>query len=178
MSYLIYLSALLLEDSKLTDIHLIMAGGYDERLQENVEHFQELKSLSESLHVQKQITFLRSPNDEVKSCLLHSSQCLLYTPDKEHFGIVPLEAMYCRLPVIAVNSGGPLETVEDHRTGYLCEPKPEDFAAKMKHLYENRSLVKEMGERGRQRVQNYFSFASFSDQLNELIIGLIDSKSE
>lgn len=150
-----------------------MAGGYDERLQENVEHYQELKRLAESLNLQEHVTFLRSPNDEVKSCLLHSAQCLLYTPDKEHFGIVPLEAMYCKLPVIAVNSGGPLETVEDHRTGYLCHPTPEDFAAKMTHLYENQRLIKEMGERGRQRVRDYFSFDSFSNQLNELIQGLI-----
>lgn len=170
--------ALLKEEAKLEDIHLIMAGGYDERLPENVEHFEELSKLSESLGLQNFVTFLRSPNDDVKSCLLHSSQCLLYTPDKEHFGIVPLEAMYCKLPVIAVRSGGPLETVEDHRTGYLCEPTPEDFSARIQYLYDNQKLVEEMGERGRLRVREYFSFDSFSNQLNELVDSLTSSKSE
>lgn len=45
---------------------------------------------------------------------------LLYTPDREHFGIVPLEAMYQQCPVIAVNSGGPKETILHGLTGYLC----------------------------------------------------------
>ncbi|KZS10906.1 alpha-1,3/1,6-mannosyltransferase ALG2 isoform X1 [Daphnia magna] len=150
-------------------IHLIMVGGYDYRLVENVEHYDELQKLTSSLQLGDCVTFLRSPSDETKTCLLKNCHTLLYTPDKEHFGIVPLEAMYCQLPVIAVNSGGPLETVEDHRTGYLCHPTVEDFAEKMKYLYDNRNLATKMGERGRQRVIEHFSFNSFSQQLNELV---------
>lgn len=36
---------------------------------------------------------------------------ILPTLDNEHFGIVPLESMYVGTPVIAVASGGPLETI-------------------------------------------------------------------
>lgn len=46
---------------------------------------------------------------------------LLYTPDREHFGIVPLESMQMGLPVIAVNSGGPTETIAHKETGFLCK---------------------------------------------------------
>nr|SVE72937.1 EOG090X069M [Ceriodaphnia reticulata] len=164
--------------SKLYDaqIHLIMVGGYDERLLENVEHYEELRSLSTSLNLGDSITFLRSPSNEIKTCLLKNSHTLLYTPDKEHFGIVPLEAMYCQLPVIAVNSGGPLETVEDHQTGYLCHPTAEEFAERMQYLYENRNIATKMGERGRHRVIQHFSFKSFSHQLNELVSGLAVSR--
>ena len=58
------------------------------------------------------IVFLCSFTDEEKIFLLTSATCLLYTPSNEHFGIVPIEAMFMKLPVIACNSGGPLETVE------------------------------------------------------------------
>ena len=153
-----------------------MVGGYDERLVENVEHFEELRNLSASLNLGDSVTFLRSPSNEIKTCLLKNSHALLYTPDKEHFGIVPLEAMYCQLPVIAVNSGGPLETVEDHRTGYLCHPTAEDFAEKMQYLYENRNVALKMGERGRHRVIQHFSFNAFSQQLNELVNDLVGSR--
>nr|SVE69801.1 EOG090X069M [Eubosmina coregoni] len=156
-----------------SDIHLIMAGGYDERLVENVDYHQELKQLAASLGLSDCITFLRSPDDDIKTCLLRQTDALLYTPDREHFGIVPLEAMYCELPVVAVNSGGPLETVEDNQTGFLCYPTAEDFAAKMQFYYENRKQAKEMGGRGRERVINNFSFDSFSRQLNELIVSLV-----
>ena len=53
---------------------------------------------------------------------------LLYTPVNEHFGIVPVEAMACGLPVIACNSGGPTESVIqaplNARTGWLRRPGP------------------------------------------------------
>ena len=40
-------------------------------------------------------------------------------------GIVPLECMAAARPVVAVASGGPLETVVHEETGFLCEPTPE-----------------------------------------------------
>ncbi len=42
--------------------------------------------------------------------------------------------MYSQLPVIAVNNGGPTETVLDGQTGYLCEPSPENFAEVLETL--------------------------------------------
>ena len=49
------------------------------------------------------------------------SIALLYTPDREHFGIVPCEAMAMGCPVLAVATGGPLETVVHGSTGFLLE---------------------------------------------------------
>jgi len=57
-------------------------------------------------------------NDERKF-LLKNAEAVLYTPENEHFGIVPCEAMYCSVPVIADNSGGPKESVGEG-CGYLC----------------------------------------------------------
>jgi len=147
-------------------IHLIVAGGYDERVDENVDYFRELQSSSSKLN-QHSITFLKSPSDSIKTMLLKNSHTLLYTPDKEHFGIVPLEAMYCGLPVIAINSGGPLETIKDHQTGYLCPQDAQEFAAKMQHLCLHRQEAKEMGQRGQQHVVSRFSFESFSNQMEK-----------
>ncbi|KAG2282087.1 hypothetical protein Bca52824_053307 [Brassica carinata] len=39
------------------------------------------------------------------------------------------EAMVAYKPVIACNSGGPMETVKNGVTGYLCEATPEDFSS-------------------------------------------------
>jgi alpha-1,3/alpha-1,6-mannosyltransferase len=55
----------------------------------------------------------------------------MYTPENEHFGIVPLEAMYMGCIVFACNSGGPLESVEDGKTGYLMSPNIEDWGKKV-----------------------------------------------
>ena len=66
-------------------------------------------------------------SDERRRDLLARSHALVYTPSNEHFGIVPLEAMAAGRPVIAVDSGGPRESVLHGRTGWLCpdpNPKP------------------------------------------------------
>lgn len=93
--------------------HLIIAGGYDKRVTENVQHYDELAELADSLGIQSKCTFLKSPSDKFKLWLLKRCDALIYTPSNEHFGIVPIEAMYMRKPVIACNSGGPTETVNN-----------------------------------------------------------------
>lgn len=78
-------------DSVWKSCHLIMAGGYDKRVNENVEHFEELKSLAQSLGLNDHVSFMRSISDRLKIKLLRRMYCLLYTPTNEHFGIVPIE---------------------------------------------------------------------------------------
>lgn len=153
----------------LAGIHLVMAGGYDERLQENREYFLQLRRLCERLQLQDHITFLRSFSDSEKRTLLQHSTCLLYTPDKEHFGIVPIEAMYMKCPVIAVKSGGPLETVSDGETGFLCQQDKADFAKAMLAFIQDPELSEKMGEAGKQRVLEKFSFETFTEQLNGIV---------
>lgn len=150
----------------------MVAGGYDDRVIENVQHFAELKELAVQLHVEDCVTFLRSPSDSMKVALLRGSAAVLYTPSREHFGIVPVEAMYCCCPVIAVNSGGPLESVADGETGFLCEPMAEAFSKAMQRLVREPQLRRDMGQAGRGRVQDKFSLQAFSDQLYGYIVRL------
>lgn len=153
-----------------TSARLIVAGGYDSRVKENVEHFEELVSLAGELSVSDRVIFLRSPGDQEKVWLLRNSSCLVYTPAGEHFGIVPLEAMYCSTPVIAVNSGGPTETVLHGQTGWLCEGDPEQFAIAMRKVDTGDIDLKFIGMTGRKRVEQKFSFTAFTDSLDELVL--------
>lgn len=147
----------------------MIAGGYDKLNQENVDYYRELISLSSDYDIPKrQLIFLRSPcnfgyifyklnhflADQEKLYLLKRSTAVIYTPNNEHFGIVPIEAMYLGKPVIAVNSGGmdlimwtsqfvfsgPMETVENGKTGFLLEQTPEEFAKAMKTILEREDL--------------------------------------
>ncbi|XP_077577118.1 alpha-1,3/1,6-mannosyltransferase ALG2 isoform X2 [Stigmatopora nigra] len=153
-------------------VHLVVAGGYDDRVSENVEHFGELKELASQLHLEDCVTFLRSPSDSVKVALLRGSHAVLYTPSREHFGIVPVEAMYCCCPVIAVNSGGPLESVAHGETGFLCEPTAQAFSEAMKRLVMEPQLRGDMGQAGRKRVQDKFSLGAFTQQLHGYVVTL------
>ncbi|CAM5092010.1 unnamed protein product [Eretmochelys imbricata] len=161
-----------LDAQEWNEVHLVLAGGYDERVLENVEHYEELKTIATKLNISKQVTFVRSFSDEQKISLFNNCVCVLYTPSNEHFGIVPLEAMYMRCPVIAVNSGGPLESVINNFTGFLCDPLPTQFSEAMEKFVRDPALKNTMGAAGRARVTEKFSSDAFTEQLYQYICRL------
>lgn len=154
-------------------VHLIIAGGYDERVLENVQHYQELKEMVQQSDLSQYVTFLRSCSDKQKISLLRGCTCVLYTPSNEHFGIVPLEAMYMQCPVIAVNSGGPLESIVHSVTGFLCDPDPEHFSEAIEKFIQEPSLKATMGLAGRNRVKEKFSPEAFTEQLYQYVTKLL-----
>ncbi|XP_022317934.2 alpha-1,3/1,6-mannosyltransferase ALG2-like [Crassostrea virginica] len=168
---------MLVEKHGTSKVHLIIAGGYDERVTENREYFKELQDLVDKLGLTENVTFLRSFSDAQKRSLLTRATSLLYTPENEHFGIVPIEAMYLECPVIAANSGGPLETVADGATGYLCDPVPDRFSEAMSNFVTDDGLRKKLGEAGKQRVIEKFSFKQFTEQLCGIVENLAQDKS-
>ncbi|XP_037820830.1 alpha-1,3/1,6-mannosyltransferase ALG2 [Lucilia sericata] len=152
---------------------LVIAGGYDKRVVENVEHYNELEGLIEEMNINETVKMLQSPSDEQKFMLLEKANCLLYTPANEHFGIVPLEGMYMSKPVIALNSGGPTETIVNNLTGYLCEPGVENFATAMGKIFKDDALRERMGVMGHKRVQQKFSFEAFTQKLDTIVKDII-----
>lgn len=127
-----------LSSDEIKKAMLVIAGGYDSRVQENANTLKELEHLAESLKLShstyrgdgaaldsttSDVLFLLSVPDKLKRRLLSSASLLIYTPKNEHFGIVPIEAMLAGLPVLATNTGGPLETIYDGRTGWLRSPE-------------------------------------------------------
>ncbi|XP_024869152.1 alpha-1,3/1,6-mannosyltransferase ALG2 [Temnothorax curvispinosus] len=159
-------------------VYLIMAGGYDKRVEENVEYHLELIELADELHVTDKVIFLRSPSDVDKISLLHHCKIVIYTPPNEHFGIVPLEAMYVGKPVIAHKSGGPTESIRSGETGFLVDLSGEAFASKIAYLITNPTHLENFGRSGQYRFLVTFSFAAFSARLNKAINDLTDTKTK
>ena len=48
--------------------------------------------------------------------------------------------MYLETPVIAINNGGPLESIKDGETGFLVKQDPVSWADKMNILYKDDSM--------------------------------------
>lgn len=159
----------IVSESDWNRVHLIMAGGFDPINLENMEHYIELTDLAAELDIEDKVTFMKSPKDVEKVSLLYNCRALIYTPSNEHFGIVPLEAMYYSKPVIAVNSGGPTETIVNDGTGFLCEPNSESFANAMSKVILNPGLGERLGEAGRKRFETKFSFDAFTEQLDGIL---------
>ncbi|XP_021855306.1 uncharacterized protein [Spinacia oleracea] len=167
---------LALDGNNANDVTLTIAGGYDKRLRENVEYLEELKFLAQREGVADRVDFVTSCSTSERNTLLSQCHCVLYTPQDEHFGIVPLEAMAAYKPVIACNSGGPTETIKHQVTGFLCEPTPEEFSLAMSKLIQDPKLAESMGVEARQHVVESFSTKVFGQQLNRYVLGVARGK--
>jgi len=78
---------------------------------------------------------------------------------QEPFGIIPLEAMSCRRPVVASRVGGHMVSIVDEETGLLfASGDSNDLAAKISILLDSYSLRRQMGEKGRKRVLRKFTW--------------------
>ncbi len=159
-----------LSATAFSTLHLVVAGGYDPQLRENHEYLAELRSIVAEQRLDAHVSFLTSITQEQKLALLDRCVAVVYTPSKEHFGIVPVEAMYMRKPVVAVRDGGPLESVLHERTGMLCAPRPEDFAAGLQRLLLlPPAELQQWGDRAREHVLQNFSLAVFTARLDQLV---------
>ena len=108
----------------------------------------------------------------------------------EPFGIINLEAMACRAPVVASATGGILEVVVDGVTGYLvpfdqdpvtsfplhAEDFSRDLAGKLSALLADPEKARRFGEAGRKRVEEKFSWSAIADQTIELYRKLIETQ--
>ena len=109
------------------------------------------------------VLFILNFTTTQRTALLRSptTLALLYTPANEHFGIVPVEAMACGLPVLACDSGGPTESVVsnpvDEQTGWLKTPDPEEWAEVLLEIVTLPSSKREaMANRARERARRLF----------------------
>ncbi|OGV52479.1 MAG: hypothetical protein A2X49_09190 [Lentisphaerae bacterium GWF2_52_8] len=75
----------------------------------------------------------------------------------EGMGMTIVEAMSAGLPVVATDSGGPRDLVEEGKTGMLVPvKKPEALAEALREVLTNPKLAASMGEAGRKRARQRF----------------------
>ena len=143
----------------LGEFTLTIAGHVDQKSGPYITKLQRLASGC------PQIRFLTSLSDEQLFSLCRSAYTVLYPPFNEDWGLIPLEAMAFEKPVIAVNRGGPRETVLHGETGFLVDPTPMAFADAMEILADDPGRVRLMGSRARAHVKK-FEWTNFCTKLD------------
>jgi alpha-1,3/alpha-1,6-mannosyltransferase len=78
-------------------------------------------------------------------------------------------------PVVAVNHGGPTETIADGETGLLCAPTPEAFATALARLLGEGGVAARMGRAGRARVAAGFSRAAFGARIERILLEAVNN---
>jgi alpha-1,3/alpha-1,6-mannosyltransferase len=75
-------------------------------------------------------------------------------------------------PVVAVNRGGPTETIVNGETGWLAAPTPAAFAEALARVLGDRAAARRMGEAGWQHVRANFSRAAFGERMESALAAL------
>ncbi|MGA9673254.1 MAG: glycogen synthase [Terracidiphilus sp.] len=108
----------------------------------------------------------------------------------EPFGIINLEAMACRAPVVASATGGIKEVVVHGETGYLVPfdqdlqtsfpTNPEkfacDLASSIQQLLDDPERCRRFGDAGRRRVEATFSWTAIARQTIQLYESLVEQR--
>ena len=125
------------------------------------------KRLAAAKGIADRVVFLGHVADEDLLAYYHA--CDIFTlpsvTNQEMFGLVQLEAMACRKPVVSTNLPTGVSWVNQHgKTGYCVAPgNPAELASALRHLMDNPNLRSEMGEAGRARVEQTFSSATMAE---------------
>ncbi len=114
------------------------------------------------------VEFVENPSDAELNTLYTRCYALVFPSLNEDWGLVPLEAMARAKPVLAVNRGGPTESIVHEETGFLLAPTPEAFATKMTWLVEHPEAAKRMGALAVDRVRRY-SWEAFVQRLDDYL---------
>lgn len=129
-----------------------------------------LRRLSEDLGIASDVTFEGwLSHDGLDEFYRRCTLVVVPSLWPEPFGIVGIEAMAYRKPVVAFDVGGISEWIEDGRTGYLV-PRGDIRALteKITFLMDNPKIAQEMGETGRTSVDTRFTVSSHCESLVRL----------
>ncbi|MGD9483257.1 glycosyltransferase [Streptomyces sp. TRM70308] len=143
---------------------LLVAGGPPESLLDADPEARRLRALARELGVADRVRLLGAVGHEHMPGLIRSADLMLATPVYEPFGIVPLEAMACGVPVVATGVGGQLDSVADRVTGRLVPPGDAAALARaVGGLLTSEQVRLAYGTAGRRRVEARFSWSRVAD---------------
>ena len=94
----------------------------------------------------------------------------------EPFGVVLLEAMACETPVVSTRTQGPVEIIDDGKTGMLVPVNdPVKLAEAFEYLLENEDMRKKLGKQGRELIDSSYSIEAVVQKLCK-VYGKIDTR--
>ena len=108
-----------------------------------------LNRLAAELGVAGRVRFVPAVDDEGLIALYAGARLVVIAPEGEDLGYVPLEAFLSGKPVLTTSdAGGPLEFVEDGKTGFVVPPRPDALGAALALAWERPEVLATLGQRG------------------------------
>jgi len=170
-----FLEAAALVKARIPDAQFVVVG--EEPFDGDGGYKRELLAMCESLQLGSSVKFL-GRREDIPAVM--SALDLLAVPSlDEPFGRVSIEAMAMGKPVVGSRVGGIPEAIVDGETGLLVPPKDSAaLASAMIWLLEHPQRARQMGEAGRQRVEQQFTLEKTVRDTESLMSHVINRRVE
>jgi D-inositol-3-phosphate glycosyltransferase len=140
------------------DAELLIAGGPDPGSLDADPEVGRLRALADGCGVRHRVRFLGRVARETLPALYRSADVVACVPWYEPFGIVPVEAMACGIPVVVAAVGGLADTVIHNVTGVHVPPRqPDEIAAALRRVLADPALCRSLGVAGRARATRHYA---------------------
>ena len=130
-------------------------------------YLQDLKQRVKDLDLQERIVFTGFTKNVHEHMQIFDVNVL--ATENETFGLVVIEGMINKVPVIATNNGGPLEIIDDGVDGLLFDGTYLDLAQKIKLLYKDVHFKNKISLSGYEKVMEKFNATTQNEKLYRVI---------
>jgi D-inositol-3-phosphate glycosyltransferase len=154
---------------------LVIAGGPPAAELDSDAEVRRLRRLIDFHGVGDRVTLRGQVDRQDLPALLRSADLVVCVPWYEPFGIVPLEAMACGVPVVASAVGGLLDTVVDGRTGVHVPPRcPSTLGPVLAGLLDDPDRRRKMGAAGARRARAHYGWPTVAAATVDTYASLLD----
>jgi glycosyltransferase involved in cell wall biosynthesis len=155
--------------ARLPDAELVVAGGPDRADLDTSDDFGRLREAASRYGVTKRVIYTGSVARPDVPALIRSADVVVCVPWYEPFGIVPLEAMACGVPVVASAVGGLADSIVDRQTGWLVPARdPAALAGALGTLLADPGKRAALGAAGMQRARSHYSWRRVAIQTEQV----------
>ena len=127
------------------------------------EYYKEMLSLAKSHQVTFDARMSIDHSELVET--LNRATAMVYAPHLEPFGLAPLEANACGLPVVAVAEGGVRETIIDGVNGLLVQHQPQMMAHAIQRIVHDKDLAAQLSKNASKIIQEKWSVNAAVERL-------------
>jgi glycosyltransferase involved in cell wall biosynthesis len=160
------------------DAELVIAGGPPKAALADHAEYRRLVEVAEQAGVADRVDFRGRVDRPFLPALIRSADAVVCVPWYEPFGIVPLEAMACGVPVVATAVGGLVDTVVDGVTGVHVPPRrPDRLAAALRWLLEDDEARRAFGQAGARRARHRYGWPRVAASTLEVYAQLAAARS-
>ncbi|MGH3376410.1 MAG: glycosyltransferase [Actinoallomurus sp.] len=161
------------------DAELVVVGGPGRTELERDPEALRLRRLATDRGVAKRVVFTGGMPHEDMPALIRSADVVVSVPWYEPFGLTPIEAMACGVPVVVSAVGGHLDTVVDGVTGLHVPPRlPSALAGRLRTLLTDPRLGPALGSAAATRMRTRYDWSRIATETEAVYNRLIDGRTD